>query len=141
MSLILYVIAIIICGWLITKMIPVIFRFSIYCFICIPVWILLSFIPGFYDESGFIILLFIIAFIRTFFKNSSKNNNQPNVTYPSYNYNFDSFKNYVLNKRTGIIHEKWSSTADTISEKHRKELSYSDAQELINKSRKYRFKE
>ena len=50
------------------------------------------------------------------------------------------YKGYVLNKKSKVIHEKYSDSEETISSQHRKELSYSEAIELINNNEKYHFK-
>ena len=50
------------------------------------------------------------------------------------------YKGYVLNKKSKVIHEKYSDSEETISSHHRKEISYSEAMELINNNEKYHFK-
>jgi len=50
------------------------------------------------------------------------------------------YKNYVLNKKSKVIHEKYSDSEETISSHHRKELSYSEAVDLVNNKENYRFK-
>ena len=57
---------------------------------------------------------------------------------------FDTYyvddKSYVLNKKSKVIHEKHSASEETISPHHRKELSHSEAMDLINNNDKYHFK-
>ena len=48
---------------------------------------------------------------------------------------------YVLNRKSGVIHDRYDDSVDTISEKNQKLISYSEAQELINRGTKYRWKE
>ena len=50
------------------------------------------------------------------------------------------YKGYVLNKKSKVIHEKYSGSDDSIGSHHRKELSYSEARELVDNGGKYRFK-
>ena len=50
------------------------------------------------------------------------------------------YKGYVLNKKSKVIHEKYSDSVDTISPHNRKEISYSEARELEMKNKKYHFK-
>ena len=52
----------------------------------------------------------------------------------------EEYKGYVLNKKSKVIHEKCSDSAETISPHHRKALSYSEATQLTVNSEKYRFK-
>ena len=53
----------------------------------------------------------------------------------------DASRLLVLNKKTGVIHDRWDSSVDTISEHHRRDISYSEAQELVNRGTRYRFKQ
>lgn len=52
-----------------------------------------------------------------------------------------SYAGYVLNKKSGVIHDRWSDSADEISETHKKYISYSEALELVGRNTRYRFKE
>ena len=52
-----------------------------------------------------------------------------------------TYKSYVLNAKSKVIHEKYSDSERTISSHHKIELSDSEARELVNKNNKYRFKE
>lgn len=47
---------------------------------------------------------------------------------------------YVLNKKSGVIHERWSDTASTIKDNHRVDISSYDANRLVSRGKKYRFK-
>lgn len=48
--------------------------------------------------------------------------------------------NYVLNKKSGVIHEKWSESANTIKDNHKVEISAYDADKLVNRGTRYRYK-
>ena len=106
--------------FVIVKLWSVIWRLLVYAVISIPVWAILLFVPGFLDEGGFAIFLVIMAFVRGGSTSGGGG--------------------YVLNKKTGVIHDIWSSSADTISEKHRKTISFSEAEDLVNRGTKYHFK-
>lgn len=47
---------------------------------------------------------------------------------------------YVLNRKSGVIHDSWDSSVETISEKNRRSISYSEAQDLVDRGTKYRFR-
>ena len=79
-----------------------------------------------YEEIFFAaIILFIIIEII-----SSKRNNY---------YDLDSDR-YVLNKKSGVIHDKWSDSAKTIKDNHKVEISSYDADKLVNRGKRYRYK-
>ena len=65
--------------------------------------------------------------------------------YVKYGYLFKSssgdYKGYVLNKKSKVIHRKYSDSEETISPQHKKEVSYSEAMDLINNNKKYHFKQ
>ena len=114
--------------WLFIKALPILLRLLLYCIIAIPLWIiLLIVVPGFLDESALFLILLVFAFIKAKGTGSSGG-------YSS------SSGSYILNKKTGVIHSSWDSSADTISDKHRRPLSSSEAQELVQRGTKYRFK-
>ena len=50
------------------------------------------------------------------------------------------YQGYVVNKRTKAIHSKYSDSADTISDRNRREVSYSEAMDLVRNNEKYHFK-
>ena len=52
----------------------------------------------------------------------------------------DEPKDYILNSNSGIIHSRWDSSADEISEEHQIPLSSSDAIKLVRNDRSFRFK-
>lgn len=52
-----------------------------------------------------------------------------------------SFNSYVLNKKSGVIHDRWDSSVDTISSHHQKAITSSKAWELVNRGTRYRFKQ
>ena len=60
--------------------------------------------------------------------------------FKSYGSSGGEYKGYVLNKKSKVIHEKYSDSAETISPHHRKEISSSEADELIRNNEKYHFK-
>ena len=64
--------------------------------------------------------------------------------YVKYGYLFKpsggDYKGYVLNQKSKVIHKKYSDSEETISPHHKKEVSYSEAMELINNNGKYHFK-
>ena len=54
-------------------------------------------------------------------------------------YDLDSTR-YVLNKKSGVIHDKYSDSANTIKDNHKVEISSYDADELVNRGKRYRYK-
>ena len=125
----LIMLALVVAGiWLFIKVLPILLRLLLYCVIALPLWIiLLIIVPGFLDEGALFLVLLVIAFIKAKGTGSAEG-------YSS------SSGSYILNKKTGVIHSSWDSSADTISDKHRRKVSYSEAQELVNRGTKYRFK-
>ena len=81
-----------------------------------------------------LLYLVIIAFIlvRRYTKHG--------YVFKSYGSSGGEYKSYVLNKKSKVIHEKYSDSAETISPHHRKELSSSEARDLIANNGKYHFK-
>ena len=53
---------------------------------------------------------------------------------------YQDYKGYVLNKKSKVIHQKYSDSERTIGSHHKKEISYSEAMNLINNNEKYHFK-
>ena len=53
--------------------------------------------------------------------------------YPSYS--------YVLNKRTGVIHDRNSESAKTVKDEHRAYLTRYEADELVRRGTRYHYKE
>ena len=47
---------------------------------------------------------------------------------------------YVLNKKTGVIHETGSESANNIKENHRVKISDYDAEKLVSRGTRYRYK-
>ena len=120
--------------WLLIKALPIILRFLLYCVMAIPLWIaFIIFVPGFFDEGGLLLLLLIAAIVK------SGGSSYSGYTYSGSGYSGGS--SYVLNKKTGVIHDRWDSSVDTISEHHRRDISYSEAQDLVNRGTRYRFKQ
>lgn len=115
--------------WLLIKVLPVILKLMKYCVLAIPLWILFTFIPGFLDEVILFFILMLFAFIKAM------------DTCCLRGYGNDSGNYYVLNKKTGVIHNFWDSSTDTIGENHRRMISYTEAQDLINRGSRYRFKQ
>lgn len=120
--------------WLLIKAAPVLLRFLLYCILALPLWIALLFLPGPLDESGLALILLLLAFYRAGEKGSSWG-------YSSSSDSSSSGGDYILNKKTGVIHSRWDSSVDTISNNHRRMISYSEAQDLVNRGTKYRFKQ
>ena len=120
--------------WLLIKALPIILRFLLYCVMAIPLWIaFIIFVPGFLDEGGLLLVLLIIAIVKS-----------GDSSYSGYSYSGSGYSggsSYVLNKKTGVIHDRWDSSVDTISEHHRRDVSYSEAQELVSRGTRYRFKQ
>lgn len=115
--------------WVFKKLLPVILRFLLYCLCAFPLWIIFFFIPTFIDEIILLIILFILAFKK--------------VYDDSYYGISDSIGESIfrLNKKSGVIHNSSSSDYNNISEKHRKTITRSEADDLINKnSKKYHFR-
>ena len=115
--------------WLFIKALPALLRFLLYSIIALPVWIvLLLFFPGVFDEGVLTIILLVLAISKSLGGDNDSS---------GYSYSSD---NFVLNKRSKVIHDRWSDSVDTISERNRKNISFSEAQDLINNNQKYRFK-
>lgn len=53
---------------------------------------------------------------------------------------YDYSTSYVLNKKTGVIHESGSYSASTIKDNHKKNISSSKADELVRRGTRYRYK-
>ena len=81
-------------------------------------------------------LLYLVIFVLIIVRRYTKRG----YVITSYGSSGGEYKGYVLNKKSKVIHEKYSDSADTISPHHRKEVSYSEAQELISNNEKYHFK-
>ena len=112
--------------WLFIKTLPILLRFLLYCAMAIPLWfVFFIFLPGFLDETSLLVILLIIALVKSGGSRSS----------------YSGGSSYVLNKKSGVIHNQWDPSVDTISDHHRKAISYSEAQELVNRQTRYRFKQ
>ena len=110
--------------WSLVKLASILLRFILYCFFAAPLWFLvILFIPGIIDDGALIIVLLVLAILRGVSGDGS-----------------GSSDSYVLNKKSGIIHRRFSDTADTIKDEHKKPLSYSEAEELVNRGGRYRYK-
>ena len=115
--------------WLLGKILPAFVKLMGYCIRLIPLWIILIiFVPGFLDECVLALILIGFAIAKVRDKGYSG-------AYSSWTSN-----DYVLNKKSGIIHRKYDSSVDTISNRHRKSISYTEAQNLVNKGTRYRYK-
>lgn len=76
------------------------------------------------------LIIICLIFVRMFIKHGSL-----------FSKSGRGYKSYVLNTKSKVIHEKYSDSAETISDAHRKELSYFEALELISNNENFRFKE
>lgn len=52
-----------------------------------------------------------------------------------------STNEYVLNKRSGVIHDADDPSADMISERNKRTISYFEAENLVSRKTKYRYKQ
>lgn len=139
--------AIIVAGiWLFIKILPIILRFILYSILALPLLaILFIFVPGPVDEGGILLLLLVLAIARSggsgFSILDHIGSGRSGSDYSDSSYSSgSSYDSYVLNKKTGVIHDRWDSSVDTISEHHRRSLSYTEAQDLVNRGTRYRFK-
>jgi hypothetical protein len=53
---------------------------------------------------------------------------------------YDYSTSYVLNKKTGVIHEQGSYSASTIKDNHKRNISSSKADELVGRGTRYRYR-
>ena len=120
--------------FLFLRLLPTMIKATIYW----AVVVLVCFVLGIADvvpTFPFIVypLLYVVILglilVRKFIKQGS--------IFDTYYYDGDD---YVLNKKSKVIHKKNSGSEETISPHHRKEISYSEARELISNNDKYRFK-
>ncbi len=108
--------------WVLIKLLPLILRLFLYCLIALPIWIVcLLLIPGPIDEGALFLFLLVIAIGKA----------SSDSGYGG---------GYVLNKKSKVIHPLTSNSVASISDKHRKVLSSSEAFDLIGRGGKYRFK-
>ena len=147
MSMLSSIILIIVGTCFLIKIMPTFLRHLLFGIIALPIVIIvLLLIPGFGDDFGAILFLVIMAVLKL---RESRNYVWDDISsgssgsgYPRLDYSYGkSYDGYVLNKKTGVIHNRWDSSVDTISEHHRREISYSEAQDLINRGTRYRFKQ
>ena len=116
---------------LIIKLIPLIIQVIKFAFMAIPIWILLYiFVPGFLDEGAFAIIIVIVAVIRYFSSGFTGG-------YGGYSSFYDDF---VLNRNTGVIRRKSDPTVSDVSERNRRVISRSRAEELVGRRTRYRYK-
>lgn len=115
--------------------------------LALPLLAVLVFLfPGPLDEWGLLLILLFLAGAKSESSRFSIQNHKgfgcSDDDYSSSCFSTeDSYDSYVLNKRTGVIHERLDSSVDSISERNRKSLSYSEAQDLVDRGTKYRFKQ
>ena len=144
---ILIILALVVAGfWLFIKAIPILVRFLLYCVIATPVWIFLFFVPSFLDEGVLLILLLLLAVARSGGSGFSISNlfgsRSSGYSYAGSEYSSgSSYNSYVLNKKTGVIHNRWDDSVDTISAHHQRAITSSEAWDLVNRGTRYRFKQ
>ena len=120
--------------WLLMKAVPILIKIALYCVAAVMiVFAIRLLITGFSLMGGLLIVLLVYAVVKL------KGSSYSGSSYYSSDYSGGS--SYVLNKKTGVIHDRWDSSVDTISEHHRRDISYSEAQELVNRGTRYRFKQ
>ena len=126
----LIVLALVVAGmWILVKEIPFLLKFMLYgAGIIILFVILFNLLPVLLAGGGFLLMIIIFAVIKL-------RDSKYSEGYSS------SGGGYVLNKKSGVIHNSWDSSVDTISYNHKRNISYSEAQDLVNRGTKYRFKQ
>ena len=92
-----------------------------------PLWVAIFIIPGPVDE-GVLILVFLIVLIIKAARSGGSS------------FSGSSYGDYVLNRRTGVIRNRWDPSVDDVSEKNRRYISSSKAHELVSRGGKYKFK-
>ena len=114
------------CMWILVKVIPFLLKFMLYgAGIIILFVILFNLLPVLLAGGGLLLMVIIFAVVKL----------RDSEGYSS------SGGGYVLNKKSGVIHNSWDSSVDTISYNHKRNISYSEAQDLVNRGTKYRFKQ
>ena len=138
---IIIVFALVVAGvWIFIKILPTLLRFLLYFVCSIPVLIfLLIFVPGFLDEAVLLLGLLLFAIAKA--AGSGSSSRWTSSASSGYSGSYSNTGSYVLNKKTGVIHDRWDSSVDTISDNHRRSLSYSEAHALVNRGTRYRFKQ
>lgn len=117
-------------------------RLLINCMKALPVWVVLFFIPSFIDEVVFAVVLLYLAIVDRSLLDLLDDIISPrlHLRRNSADEHDEPYMPYVLNTRTGVIHDRWSRSADTISPDNRIYLTYEQSQELTNRGDKYRWK-
>ena len=102
------------------------------------IWLLVYLIVfGLYFVYGKIIILILIAIIILQIYHLIKTIKKHKEERLS---DYDYSTSYVLNKKTGVIHEQGSYSASTIKDNHKKNISSSKADELVGRGTRYRYK-
>ena len=136
MKLALYVVLILAGIWLFTKLFFVIWRFTVYVILAIPIWIgLFVFASDMIAGYALLIALLILAIYRGY---KAKKENSYIRTYSEEEIP-DKYKPFVFNIRSNIIHDKYSKAADEIEPWNRVYVTSRKANELVNKHKKVRF--
>lgn len=121
------------------------FRFAVYMIIAALVLrLVLKYTSYTIDNNNYYLLgsiaLFILSVVKSNLPNKHfgfrRKSNETEYTYIS----SEPPKNYVLNSKSGIIHSKWDSSADEISEEHKIPLSNSEIINLMSRNPSIRFK-
>ena len=120
--------------FLLLRLLPTMIKATIYWAIVVTLCFILEVPNKLPDFPGIIypllyLAIFVLLLVRRFVKHGSV-----------FGSSGGEYKGYVLNKKSKVIHEKYSDSEGTISSHHKRELSYSEAMELINNNGKYHFK-
>lgn len=120
-------------GWFL-RLLPTMIKAGIYLAIVTVIWSMLRDRLEVPQPSGVIYLLLYFVILglilaRRYFKHGY-------IFKPS----GGGYTSYVLNTKSKVIHEKGSDSAETISPRHRKDVSSWEAHDLVSNSEKYHFK-
>jgi hypothetical protein len=94
----------------------------------IGIWLFIKVLP----ILGIILLFYVITRIVRTVRNNNSDSDYSDSS---------SASSYILNKKTGVIHNRWDSSVDTISSRHQIPISSSEAWDLVNRGTRYRFKQ
>lgn len=123
-------------GWFL-RLLPTIIKAALYLAIVAVIWSMLRDRFEMPQLPGVVyLLLYFVIFGLILVRRYSKHGY---IFKPSSG-GYGDYKGYVLNKKSKVIHSKYSDSEGTIGPHHKKELSYSEAMDLINRNGKYHFK-
>jgi len=134
--------------WLIKKLWRTIIRIVLYSLLSIPVWLgLCIFISPLRNQYGYgitLLIIIVLAVRKSISKSTSSDKFDYSALTKTYSSPYSSSSSYsssyVLNKKTGVIHDSWSDSASEISDKHKKYITSSEAQSLVDRGTRYRYK-